>query len=338
MRICQIVAGSGKGGLEKHTIELSQELQKKGINVTVIAHNEFASNFKNIRFIPLNLNKGRNNILILFKLYKILKNERFDIIHTQANKATAMVTKLKPFLKSKIVSTLHNYKKNLSPFHKSDFVITVSDKIGEKLLIPNKITIYNGLDFQKRDDLHIDLHQKYGIDEKKFLICTVARLTRVKRFDILLNALQGINVHLILVGGGEADADLKQLAKDIGIEEDVTFTGSLDNHTVQQIISSSKLFVMTSDNEGFPYTFVETMFCNTPFLSTPVSDIEKIIGKKYIVPFGDTENLSAKIDFIKNHYEEVLKDYQKIFSFSEKKFTLNNMTAETISVYEEVIR
>lgn len=337
MRICQILAGNGKGGLEKHTIELSQELQKKGINVTVIAHKEFASHFKNIRFIPLDLNKGRNNILILFKLYKILKNEQFDIIHTQANKATAMVTKLKPFLKSKIVSTLHNYKKNLSSFYKSDFVITVSDKIGEKLPIPNKITIYNGLNFQKKDDLHIDLHQKYGIDEKKFLICTVARLTRVKRFDILLNALQGINVHLILVGGGEEEENLKQLAKNIGIEGDVTFTGNLDNHTVQQIISSSKLFVMTSDNEGFPYTFVETMFCNTPFLSTPVSDIEKIIGKKYIVPFGDTKNLSEKIDFIKNNYEEVLKDYQKIFRFSEKKFTLNNMMAETISVYEEVI-
>ncbi|WP_309498460.1 glycosyltransferase family 4 protein [Sulfurovum sp.] len=338
MKICQILAGNEDGGLEKHTIELSHELQKEGLEITVIAHEKFANDFANIHFIPLDLSKGRNNLVILFKLYQIFKKEKFNIIHTQANKATAMVTKLKPFLASKIVSTLHNYKKNLRPFYYSDFVITVSDKIGEKLHIPNKITIYNGLNFHKRDSLYINLHQKYGIDQKKFVICTVARLTRVKRFDILLKALQGINVHLILVGGGEDEGSLKQLAKDIGIEDDVTFTGNLDNHEVQQIISSSKLFVMTSDNEGFPYTFVETMFCNTPFLSTPVSDIEKIIGKKYIVPFGDVEKISAQIAFIKNNYEEVLRDYQNIFSFSEEKFTLKNMTKETISVYEKVLR
>lgn len=338
MKICQVLAGNEDGGLEKHTIELSHELQKEGLYITVIAHKKFADAFTNIHFIPLDLSKGRNNFVILFKLYRIFKKEKFNIIHTQANKATAMVTKLKPFLQSKIVSTLHNYKKNLKPFNCSDFVITVSDKIGEKLHIPNKVTIYNGLNFQKQDDLQIDLHQKYGIDQKKFVICTVARLTRAKRFDILLTAVQGTGVHLILVGGGEDEEDLKQLAKDLDIEDDVTFTGNLDNHEVQQIISSSKLFVMTSDKEGFPYTFVETMFCNTPFLSTPVSDIEKIIGKKYIVPFGDAEKVSAQIDFIKNNYEEVLKDYQKIFSFAEKKFTLKNMTKETISVYEEVLR
>lgn len=338
MKICQVLAGNEDGGLEKHTIELSHELQKEGLEITVIAHERFANDFANIHFIPLDLSKSRNNLVILFKLYQIFKKEKFNIIHTQANKATAMVTKLKPFLSSKIVSTLHNYKKNLNPFYYSDFVITVSDKIGENLHIPNKVTIYNGLHFHKRDDLQINLYQKYGIDQKKFVICTVARLTRVKRFDILLKALKGINVHLILVGGGEDEGSLKQLAKDLGIEENVTFTGNLDNYQVQQIIASSKLFVMTSDNEGFPYTFVETMFCHTPFLSTPVSDIKKIIGKKYIVPFGDVEKISEQIEFIKNNYEEVLRDYQSIFSFSEKKFTLKNMTKETISVYEKVLR
>lgn len=318
MKICQVLAGNEDGGLEKHTIELSHELQKEGLDITVIAHKKFADAFTNIHFIPLDLSKGRHNLVILFKLYQIFKKEKFNIIHTQANKATAMVIKLKPFLQSKIVSTLHNYKKNLNPFYHADFVITVSDKIGEKLQIPNKVTIYNGLNFHKRDDLQIDLHQKYGIDQNKFIICTVARLTRAKRFDILLNALKGTDVHLVLVGGGEDEEDLKQLAKDLYIEDDVTFTGNLDNHEVQQIIFSSKLFVMTSDNEGFPYTFIETMFCNTPFLSTPVSDIEKIIGKKYIVPFGDAEKVSAQIDFIKNNYKEVLKEYQKILVFQKK--------------------
>lgn len=338
MKICQVLAGNEDGGLEKHTIELSRALQKEGVDVTVIAHKKFANDFTTIRFIPLDLSKGRNNLVILFKLYQIFKKENFNIIHTQANKATAMVTKVKPFLRSKIVSTLHNYKKNLKPFYHADFVITVSDKIGEKLQIPNKVTIYNGLDFHKSENLHIDLCHKYDIDHKKFVICSVARLTKVKRFDILLKALQGAGVHLVLVGQGEEEETLRQLAKESGVEYDVTFAGSLNNHEVQQIISSSKVFVMASDNEGFPYTFVESMFCHTPFLSTPVSDIEKIIGKKYTVPFGDSDKLSEQIRWIKNNYDEVLKDYQEIFRFCENKFTLKTMTNETISVYKKVLQ
>ena len=338
MRICQIVCGSQYGGLEKHTIELSHELHKLGVDITVIAHSNFASDFENIHFIPLDLNKGRNNLFILFKLYMILKNGQFDIVHTQANKATSMVVKLKPFLSAKIVSTLHSYKKNLRPFYYSDFVITVSDKIGEKLHIPNKRTVYNGIRWDKKEDVQIDLNKKYEIDQHKFIICSVARLTKVKRFDILLNALQGVeDVHLILVGGGEEDQCLKKLSETLDVKKDVTFTGNLDNMQVRQIVSSSKLFVMTSDKEGFPYTFIEAMFCATPFLSTPVSDIEKIIGQKYIVPFDDPKKVSTQIHFIKNNYEEVLKDYQNVFTFSETKFRLENMTKETLAVYTQVL-
>ena len=35
MRVCQILASVEEGGLEKHTIELSNELAKKGIDITL---------------------------------------------------------------------------------------------------------------------------------------------------------------------------------------------------------------------------------------------------------------------------------------------------------------
>ena len=338
MKICQVLAGNEDGGLEKHTIELSYELQKNGIDVTVIAHQDFEDEFKGIDFIPLDLSKSRNNIYILWKLLKSIKDISPDIVHTQANKATAMVSKIKPFLFSKVVSTLHNYKRNLKPFYSSDFVITVSDKIGEKLDIPNKVTIYNGV----KDSEHIpyiDLYNRYDIPKDKFIICSVARFTYVKRFDILLNALVGKdNIHLVLVGDGEESSKLKDLAHKLGISNQVTFTGSLSNSDVKQIVASSKLFVMSSDNEGFPYTFVESMFCKTPFISTPVSDMKKLLGDRYVVSFGDIRALSDKIDFVVSSYDIVCKDFEPIFEFAKDKFTLSNMTKETIDVYKRVLR
>ena len=51
MRVCQIMAGNEDGGLEKHTIELSNQLKEAGIDTYVIAHPDFSKYFKNVNFI-----------------------------------------------------------------------------------------------------------------------------------------------------------------------------------------------------------------------------------------------------------------------------------------------
>lgn len=332
------MAGNEDGGLEKHTIELSKQLKNRGYDVSVIAHKDFAPFFEGINFIFLDLSKGRNNFFILYKLYKILKKEKFDIIHTQANKATSMVIKLKKYINnSKIVSTLHNYKSNLSAFEKSDFAITVSDKISENLKNKNKKTIYNGITFDKSLDLKDDLNKRFNIDEDKFIICSVARFTKVKRFELLIKALEKLNVHLILVGDGTEFNALKKLSQDLNIENKITFTGAIENNEVKNIVYNSLLFVMTSDNEGFPYTFVESMFCKTPFISTPVSDMKKILGEKYIIEFNNVINIIEKVNYVKDNYEVVLNEFQEKFIFSEKEFTVKNMVDETIKVYKKVL-
>lgn len=337
MNICQVLGGNEDGGLEKHTIELSYALDKQGIDVTIIAHEKFRDEFKGLRFISLDLSKGRNNIFILFKLYKILKEEKFDIVHTQANKATAMVTKLKKFIPFKIVSTLHSYKKNLKPFFKSDFVITVSNKIGKNLNIENKTTIYNGIKVENINT--IDLHDKYNISKDKFIICSVGRLSEVKRFDVLISSLQYLdNVHLVLVGDGKEEEILKALAIKLNVDNKITFTGSLENNKAKQVISSSKLFVMTSAKEGFPYTLIETLFVNTPIISTDVSDIKRIIGDKYIIPFEDSKYLANKIEQTCGNYDKVLNHFNLIFKSAQEKFTIEYMTKETIEVYQRVLR
>lgn len=335
MRICQVLAGNEDGGLEKHTIELSKQLVNRGFDVTVIAHKDFAEFFENINFIPLDLSKSRNNFFILFKLYKILKNGKFDIVHTQANKATSMVTKIKSFINAKIVSTLHSYKKNLSPFEKSDFVITVSNKVAEKIRNKNIKTIYNGIEFYNVDSSEI--LRKYKIPQNKFLICSVGRLCDVKRFDLLIKSIKNLDVFCILVGDGENKDSLIDLSKKENIEEKILFTGNIDNMDVKKILAISNLFVITSDREGFPYVFIESLLCKTPVISTNVSDIKDIIGSNYIVPFNDYNKFNEKINYVKDNYDEVLKDFQEKFEYAQNKFTIENMVNETIEVYKKVV-
>ncbi len=336
MKICQVLAGNEDGGLEKHTIELSIQLVNKGFDVTVIAHKDFAESFENIKFIPLDLSKSRNNFFILFKLYKILKKGNFDIIHTQANKATSMVTKIKSFINIKIVSTLHSYKRNLSPFEKSDFVITVSNKVAEKIKNKNIKTIYNGIEFYNVDNSEI--LQKYKIPQNKFLICSVGRLCDVKRFDLLIKSIKDLDVFCILVGDGENKDNLINLAKKENIEEKILFTGNIDNQEVRKILQKVDLSIITSDREGFSYFFAESLVYNTPIISTDVADIKDIIGNNYIVSFNDYNKFNEKINYVKNNYDDVLKDFQEKFEYAQNKFTIENMVNETISVYKEVLK
>jgi glycosyltransferase involved in cell wall biosynthesis len=337
MKICQVLAGNEDGGLEKHTIELSKQLLSKGLDVTVIAHKDFAKSFENIKFIPLDLSKSRNNFFILFKLYKILKKGNFDIIHTQANKATSMVTKIKSFINAKIVSTLHSYKKNLSAFEKSDFVITVSNKIGLRLRNEKKVTIYNGIEFNEIEKID-DVFQKYNISKNKFLITSVGRLCDVKRFDLLIKSIKDLDVFCILVGDGENKDNLINLAKKENIEEKILFTGSIDNQEVRKILQKVDLSIITSDREGFSYFFAESLVYNTPIISTDVADIKDIIGNNYIVSFNDYNKFNEKINYVKNNYDDVLKDFQEKFEYAQNKFTIENMVNETISVYKEVLK
>ncbi len=335
MRICQILAGNEDGGLEKHTIELSKQLVNRGFDVTVIAHKDFESFFGNINFIPLDLSKSRNNFFILFKLYKILKKGNFDIIHTQANKATSMVIKIKSFISAKIVSTLHSYKKNLSPFEKSDFVITVSNKVAEKIENKNIKTIYNGIEFYNVDNSEI--LQKYKIPQNKFLICSVGRLCDVKRFDLLIKSIKDLDVFCVLIGDGENKDSLINLAKKEEVEEKILFTGNIDNQEVRKILQKVDLSIISSDREGFSYFFAESLVYSTPIISTNVADIKDIIGNNYIVPFNDYNKLNEKINYVKNNYDEVLKDFQEKFEYAQNKFTIENMINETIEVYKKVL-
>ena len=335
MKICQVLAGNEDGGLEKHTIELSKQLVNRGFDVTVIAHKDFESFFGNINFIPLDLSKSRNNFFILFKLFKILKKGNFDIIHTQANKATSMVTKIKSFISAKIVSTLHSYKKNLSPFEKSDFVITVSNKVAEKIKNKNIKTIYNGIEFYNVDNSEI--LQKYKIPQNKFLICSVGRLCDVKRFDLLIKSIKDLDVFCVLIGDGENKDSLINLAKKEEVEEKILFTGNIDNQEVRKILQKVDLSIISSDREGFSYFFAESLVYSTPIISTNVADIKDIIGNNYIVPFNNYNKLNEKINYVKNNYDEVLKDFQEKFEYAQNKFTIENMINETIEVYKKVL-
>lgn len=101
-------------------------------------------------------------------------------------------------------------------------------------------------------------------------ILNVGRLEKSKNQQLLLHAFdqlkERIPHHLVIIGSGSLESELKALARELRIEERVHFTGSLSNP--YPWMKHAELFVLTSLHEGLPNVVIESFVCGTPAVVT----------------------------------------------------------------------
>lgn len=95
-----------------------------------------------------------------------------------------------------------------------------------------------------------------------------------KRQDVLLKAFAQVcktnaTTQLILYGDGPDRNRLESLAKELGISKRVHFAGRVSS--VEQVVSKSKLLVLSSDYEGIPNVILEALQMGVPVVSTDCS-------------------------------------------------------------------
>jgi len=335
MKICHILAGNEEGGLEKHVEELCNRLASYH-KIHVIAHKKYQNRFnQSVIFHPLDLFKGRRNIITLYRLYRLINHIKPDIIHAHANKAADMVANIRCVISKSIrtVATLHSQKRNLKSFETFDHVIGVSAQVLKELKNPHKSVIYNGIDIAaiKKDP---DYLKQFGI-ENEFVICGVGRLEAVKNFSLLIRAIKDLDVKLIIVGDGSEKGKLQNLVQDLLLEDKVIFTGFRKD--VPVIIVNSDICVISSDREGFSYVMAESLLLGVPVVSTDVGDMKKILPKEFVVPVNDKEKLIETLRFMKEHYQDALESYEQSFKFAAEYFTMEAMVKQVLNVYSKVL-
>ena len=194
--------------------------------------------------------------------------------------------------RSKTIYTLHSTYRNY-PFHNKLFsfcasllakkVVCVSEtsykyypKILKTLRGKNAMSIQNGVDTDRIDAVDCN-----GIKPNaQFTMMYVARLVPLKRHYILFEALTELpDVKLILIGQGPLHEDLKNLAREKGIENQVDFKGLLPREKVYRSLMEADLYVSTSSYEGLPIGVLEAMGCGTACLVTNIEQHEEIAVK-----------------------------------------------------------
>lgn len=132
-------------------------------------------------------------------------------------------------------------------------------------------------------------------------IVNVGRLEPVKGQDVLLTAFAKVlgqhpHAKLVLIGDGDAKADLLRQTQELGIGGSVEFAGMLEREQIRDRLQASSLFVLPSRSEGTPVAMIEAMACGLNCIGTAVGGVPDLlasVGK--VVPPEDSDALAEAI-------------------------------------------
>lgn len=201
---------------------------------------------------------------------------------------------------------------------------------GKIVVIPTGVDIglFKPVDKEK-------MREKYKFEKKDKIILYVGRFEKEKRLDLLLKSFKEIkkeimNCKLVLVGDGREKSNLKNFAKDLGLN-DVIFMGMLEHGKIPEIMNCADVFVLCSLYEGSPTVVKEALACGTPVVSTNVGDVsECVINSEtgYLVSNDSTDIAKGVIDILKSgkFKENCIKVAQR--------YDWNKIAERTLAVYQ----
>ncbi|MBT6048549.1 MAG: glycosyltransferase [Candidatus Scalindua sp.] len=290
------------GGLEKILAAIVLNLDKNKYNVSVWCLREggfFADKLvkEGIDVRILHISTSRNPLSI-YKLYKLLKRHKFDIIHTHAYSA-GTIGRVSAFLAGVPVIISHNHSvyDYYNKFYHlvewilslvTDRVICISEVVNRfvnktQMINAGKlITIHNGIDdvCDVTEKSSSYLKKELGIPINHSVIGTIAHLEEHKGLKYLLEAASLLlasrrDISFLFVGEGALKEKLKKLCVDLKIEKTVIFAG--ERNDMPEILFSIDIFVLPSLREGLPLTILEAMACGRPVIATNVGGIPEAV-------------------------------------------------------------
>ena len=154
----------------------------------------------------------------------------------------------------------------------------------------------------------------------------LGRLKRYKRVDLGLEAvaglaLEGLDLEILIAGGGEEAEALRAKARDLGIEERVRFLGFVDEERKLEALRRSWVHVLTSPKEGWGLSNLEAAACGTPSVASDSPGLrESIVDGQtgLLVPHGDVAALKSALGRVLRDPELLARLSRQARAFAER--------------------
>lgn len=327
--------------------------------VTFSAEGAFTESMRqrNFRVYALDATTKLSLPRLVWNLWKILKTEDPDIVHTHLFVPTFIGLLLAKIQKRKAVATRHHSDAIhlISNSLKRKFYSTLehlNNRMADHIIAPSRMVRECLVDWEKTPGERVSLIP-YGQTSERFdeitpgvveakrielgmngrlsLAC-VSRLYHGKGHKYLFEAIaplfhDGLEAKLYLVGSGNHRENLESLAKELGIREKVEFLGWRDDGLA--IIGSTDIIVHPSLEDALSQSLIESLMLARPIVATDISGASDTLdGGKYgrLVTPADSESFRVALKETIDNLEDARRRAEK-----GREYLLEYMDAKRVA-------
>jgi glycosyltransferase involved in cell wall biosynthesis len=157
-------------------------------------------------------------------------------------------------------------------------------------------------------------------------VLSVGRFDKPKRFDLLVRAVENLDVDLHLVGSGSQLEEIRQIAPD-----NVKFHGNVYDFNNY---ADFDIFCLISDSEGLPLAAIEAMSCGLPLVLSDVGGCAELIEGNGFLTLNNVDDIISKIKLAKKSHIELGNYSLRIF---KERFCLLSNQDLYIDLYDRCI-
>ena len=369
MKVIHLISGGDSGGAKTHVHMLLQNLSRT-IDVTMVCFMEgpFAQEARELGIHTIVL-PGHNLLHTFHTLKKMVLENGYQIIHCHGARGNMMGALLRKATGLPVVTTVHSdYRLDYlgRPFSRItygtintialrllDYRIGVSDAMTDLLISrkfdPDKLfTIYNGLDFTPRTPAMTreEYWKSVGLkaDENSVVVGIAARLNPVKDIATLVRGFSLAhescpNLRLLIAGDGEQMDMLKNLARELGVEEHVCFAGWVSD--TDSFYNALDVNTLTSLSETFPYSLTEGARAGLPTVASRVGGVPYLIEHGvhgFLFEAGDAKALAHHLTALAQDPELRRHMGQRLYQRAKQDYSLESTLQRQLSIYEAILR
>lgn len=312
-----------------------------------------------------------HDLLALRDLYRLMKREQYDIVHMHATKV-GFLGRLAARLAGVPISILavHGWsfqytgtteavrrfflvlEKAMAPL--TDKYTTLTQTLADDALKagvgkPEQYAVtFSGINLDAYRNVQVDIQKKradLGLPATGPIIGTVTIMNRHKGVDDIIRAVPLIlnavpDAHFLLVGDGEAMPVVRQLVKELNLEDKVTLTGL--RRDVPELLPLMSTFVHMAWFEILPRAILQALAAGVPVVVADAGSVREIMTdgyNGYVVPTHDYQALADRVVQLltqpglrQQMSEAAITSVNRDFTF-----TLDNMIRTTEQVYDDLI-
>jgi glycosyltransferase involved in cell wall biosynthesis len=362
--------GEFYGGISTHVKYLTKYLPNiKDLDLVLVTFGEKNRTYKKDDVEYIELKKMKLGIFSypleifydMLKLERIIKKINPDVLHIQSTSPNLSIFAIYMKKKYPILITVHGYfaqeykiqtgwrkmgyKLFCAPIEKYTlmtipYIIVLSPQMKVLIHIITQSKIYlisNGIDLKYIES--ITPHER----KEDHSIFFLGYITKGKGVVDLIKAIhhaksKGEKVKLYVGGIGPYLTQLKELVKDLHLQDNVTFLGFLNEEEKFAYMKSMDIFVLPSYWESFPFVLIEAMACGKPIISTDVGGIPFAVSdgvNGFLIQPGNPDEIAEKIIYL-FHNKKVMNKMGEESKIKAAEFDWEMITKQTSEVYQDI--